>query len=89
MPQKIDQGAMAQAAHDKQVEARKDGGPGSGPHQGGTSEINRRKSNVEHYKQTKQAVKEGKNVSEEDLKGGDFKKHLLHKEEQWKNTSLN
>ena len=37
MPEKIDLGAMAQAAHRKQVEARKDGGPGSGPKPGGGS----------------------------------------------------
>ncbi len=31
MAQKIDQGAMAQSAHDKNIQARQDGGPGSGP----------------------------------------------------------
>ncbi len=37
MAQKIDQGAMAQSAHDKNIQARKDGGPGSGP-KGGKGE---------------------------------------------------
>ena len=40
MPQKIDLGTMAQAAHDKQIQTRKDGGPGSGPQQGGGKMVN-------------------------------------------------
>lgn len=41
MAQKIDQGAMAQTAHDKNVEVRKDGGPGSGPKQGSSLEASK------------------------------------------------
>lgn len=35
MAQKIDQGAIAQAAHDRNLQERQDGGPGSGKKKGG------------------------------------------------------